>query len=89
MEAAIIITLALVAFALIIVPIVRGAGGATDSMSLEPVEQQIERYRTALRADTLCGKCGQANPAASRYCYDCGRPLAVADAEEFDGTETA
>jgi hypothetical protein len=89
MEAAIIIALAVVAFALIIIPVVRGAGGATDSMSTEPVEQQIERYRTALRADTLCRKCGQANPPGSRYCYDCGRPLAAADAEEFDGTEAA
>lgn len=89
MEAAIIITLAIVAFALIIIPIVRGAGGATDSMSAEPVEQQVERYRAAVRADTICSKCGQANPPASRFCYDCGRPLGAADAEEFDGTEAA
>jgi hypothetical protein len=46
------------------------------------------RYREALRANTVCRRCGQANPAGSRYCFECGSTLAAADAEEFEGTET-
>ena len=39
------------------------------------VEQEVVRYREALRAGTICVRCGQANPAGSRFCGDCGRPL--------------
>ena len=90
MEVVIIVLLAVAAFALILVPLLRGgSANVTDASSDAPVEQEVERYRAALRADTVCKRCGQANPPGSRFCYECGRRLATTDAEEFDGTGEA
>ncbi|MGH7447274.1 MAG: hypothetical protein ACRELT_06920 [Longimicrobiales bacterium] len=54
---------------------------ATDG---DAVEFEVLRYRAAVRAGTVCGKCGQANPAGSAYCFECGARLPVADAKEFE-----
>jgi hypothetical protein len=54
------------------------AAGADD------VEPEVARYRAALRAGTLCRKCGQANPEGSVFCADCGTRLPLADAREFE-----
>ncbi len=35
----------------------------------------IARYRAAVRADTVCPRCRQANPPGSRYCFECGQGL--------------
>jgi uncharacterized OB-fold protein len=43
----------------------------------------VLRYREALRAGTLCVRCGQANPPGSAYCADCGKRLPLGDAKEF------
>ena len=56
-----------------------GAGGSDRD-----VEAEVLRYRAAVRAGTVCRKCGQANPAASVYCYECGERLPLADAKEFE-----
>lgn len=50
----------------------------------EDVEAEVLRYREAVRAGTVCRKCGQANPAGSAYCYECGSRLPLADAQEFE-----
>jgi hypothetical protein len=50
----------------------------------DELELEVQRYRAALRAGTVCNKCGQANPADSRFCFDCGAPLPLAEAREFD-----
>lgn len=50
----------------------------------EHVEAEVLRYREAVRAGTVCRKCGQANPAGSSYCYECGSRLPLADAQEFE-----
>jgi len=50
----------------------------------DELELEVQRYRAALRAGTVCNKCGQANPAESRFCFDCGAPLPLAEAREFD-----
>jgi ribosomal protein L40E len=89
MEIAIVITLAVIAFGALMLPLLRGRGAATDAMTDASVEEQVQRYRDAVRADTVCRRCGQANPPASRYCFECGRQLATKDAEEFDGTGEA
>jgi uncharacterized OB-fold protein len=89
MELAIVITLAVIAFGALMIPLLKGRGAPTDAMSDAPIEEQVRRYREAVRADTICRRCGQANPPASRYCFECGRQLATADAEEFDGTGEA
>lgn len=58
--------------------------GATDvGAAHDPVEYEIARYRTALRAGTVCRQCGQANPADAKFCYECGRALPRDDAREF------
>lgn len=50
----------------------------------ESLEGRVLRYRAAVRAGTVCRKCGQANPAGSIYCYECGTRLPRADAKEFE-----
>jgi hypothetical protein len=46
-----------------------GAVGAPE------VEREIMRYREAVRAGTVCGRCRAANREGSRFCSDCGQPL--------------
>ncbi len=53
-------------------------------VSDDAIEREVLRYRAALRAGTLCPRCGQANPADSAFCSDCGRKLPLADAKEFE-----
>ncbi len=90
MEALIVGALVIVAFAAILTPVLRGGTrGDTDAASDATVEEEVLRYREAVRAGTVCKRCGQANPTAARFCYECGRPLAAVDNEEFEGTETA
>jgi len=36
---------------------------------------EVDRYRAAIRAGTLCRMCNRPNPAGSRYCMHCGRRL--------------
>jgi hypothetical protein len=68
------------------------AGGAPDPADVpdasagsdDELELEIRRYRTALRAGTVCGKCGQANPADSAFCFDCGERLPLSESREFE-----
>jgi ribosomal protein L40E len=57
------------------------SGDASVSAALEA---EILRYRAAVRAGSVCRKCGQANPAGSAYCYECGSRLPLADAKEYE-----
>jgi ribosomal protein L40E len=86
-------TVGIIALAMVtalIVPIaIRGRHTPADGGAELPVEDEIARYRTAVRADTLCSRCGQANPADAKYCHECGRSLPRVDAQEFDGTEAS
>lgn len=50
----------------------------------DAIEVEILRYRAAVRAGTVCRKCGQANPDGSVYCYECGGRLPLADAKEYE-----
>jgi hypothetical protein len=87
MEVAIIVTLVIIAFAAVALPVLRGgAHGGVEATDEATVEQEILRYRAALRSDGVCKRCGQANPDGSRYCYECGRSLPARDREEFEGT---
>jgi ribosomal protein L40E len=49
----------------------------------DALEAEVARYREALRAGTICRKCGEANPPGSRFCADCGADLPVDDVQEF------
>ena len=62
-------------------PAAPAGGGATVS---DAIEAEILRYRAAVRAGSVCRKCGQANPAGSAYCYECGSRLPLADAKEYE-----
>jgi cell division septation protein DedD len=55
-----------------------------EAAAEDDVEIEVQRYRAALRAGTLCSKCGQANPAESKFCFDCGAALPLTEAREFD-----
>ena len=50
----------------------------------DDIEAEVMRYREAVRAGTVCRKCGQANPVGSAYCFECGARLPLADAREFE-----
>lgn len=39
------------------------------------IDAAVARYREAIRAGTLCGRCRFPNPAGSRFCADCGAAL--------------
>ena len=118
MELLVITIVAVVAFALVLIPLFRrgprgdderefgsgtrreappapmGAGPATPladvtahagrEVAADDVEREVLRYRTAVRAGTICRKCGQANPADSLFCFKCRAQLQRADAKEFE-----
>jgi ribosomal protein L40E len=50
----------------------------------DELEAEVQRYRVAVRAGTVCTRCGQANPADSRFCFECGTALPLNEAREFD-----
>lgn len=59
-------------------------GLTAESPAADPLESAVMRYRDAVRSGTVCRKCGQANPADSLYCFECGTRLPRADAKEFE-----
>lgn len=61
-----------------------GAVGGAAATDADAIEAEVLRYREAVRAGTVCRKCGQANPADSLYCFECGARLPLADAREFE-----
>jgi len=54
---------------------------AQDTVA-DDLEQEIAAYRAALRAGTLCGRCGSANPEVAFFCAACGRRLESERGEE-------
>lgn len=74
------VALALVAVAAVAWPALRpsaaparaGDADQTDAA----LDAEVERYRAALRAGTVCPRCLAANPVDSRFCAECGTPLA-------------
>ncbi|HEX6308426.1 MAG TPA: zinc ribbon domain-containing protein [Longimicrobiales bacterium] len=57
---------------------------AQGAGSDDELEAEVQRYREAVRAGTVCRKCGQANPPQSRFCYECGATLPLGDAREYE-----
>ncbi len=56
----------------------RPLGGKTGGAVADAAtEEEILRYREALRARTICGYCSTANPPGSKYCKECGELLAT------------
>lgn len=48
------------------------------------IEVDVRTYREAMRAGTLCVRCGLANSEGSRFCAECGRPLPGASKPEAE-----
>lgn len=82
MEILIVLLIAAAGVAAIILPLARGGTTPRQATTTGPhfaddaaIDAEVERYRAALRAGTLCGRCRYPNPDASNFCADCGRPL--------------
>lgn len=58
-----------------------GPAPAQDVVA-DDLEREIAAYRAALRAGTLCDRCGSANPEVARFCAACGRHLESERGEE-------
>ena len=43
--------------------------------SEEEIKKEVQRYRAAIKARTLCERCLTANPPKSNYCSACGKPV--------------
>jgi hypothetical protein len=73
---AIILVIALTAIGAVLFPILRKSdGGNVRPFSEEGLNQEVARFRSAIKGGTLCERCFAANPAKSRFCMDCGRPI--------------
>lgn len=96
------ILIALAAVGLVVTPLLRNdraddatldeplaAAGRIVQEDAAAIEREVRRYRAAVRAGTVCARCAQANPAGSRYCYDCGRRIASGQAAIAPGKVTA
>jgi hypothetical protein len=86
METLIVLLIAAGGVATVIVPLARGGNTPTRATAAGPqfadddaIDAEVERYRAALRAGTLCGNCRFPNPDGSHFCADCGRPLGAAE----------
>lgn len=75
MEIVIGVAVALLAIGLIGYPLVYHRPVARTFASDGEIRNEVDRYRAALKARTLCERCLTANPAGSSYCSDCGGAL--------------
>lgn len=83
METLIVLLIAAGGVAAILVPLARGGGTPRRATATGPrfadddaaIDAEVERYRAALRAGTICGRCRYPNPEGSNFCADCGRAL--------------
>jgi hypothetical protein len=99
MELTIALLIAIAAVAAVLYPLIRGDGAGVpleaeeldvaEAADTEDVEAAVSRYRAALRADTLCRRCGRANPDGSRFCAECGRRLRAVRARRQRRSPTA
>ena len=69
------IVVAIAAIALIGYPLFYDRPVSRTFASDGEIRQEVERYRSAIKARTLCERCLNANPAGSNYCSDCGAAL--------------
>lgn len=71
-EYLLVVVLALIAIGAVAFPVLVGRERYPDSASLDA---DVQRYREALRAGTLCGQCQEANAPDSVFCRECGAGL--------------
>ena len=76
MEIAVVVAIAVAAIAVVLLPLLRRPAQASGPrMSEQALDQQVAKYRAALKGGTVCEGCLTANPVASKFCGECGRPL--------------
>ena len=75
MEIAAGILVAFFALALISIPLFAKRPHPVGFKNDGEIRTEVDRYRSALKAKTLCERCLTANPAKSNYCSECGRGL--------------
>ena len=75
MEIVIGVLVALVALLLIGYPLLYDRPVTRTFASDGEIRQEVDRYRAAIKARTLCERCLTANPARSSYCSECGSAL--------------
>ena len=71
-ETILIAILGVIALAAVAYPVLVGRERYAE---VDALETDIRRYREALEAGTVCGRCKHANPPDARYCAECGREL--------------
>jgi hypothetical protein len=69
------VVVALVVLALLALTLFRRKPAAAVFHSDGEIRAEVERYRAAIKARTLCDRCLSANPAKSNYCAECGTAL--------------
>ncbi len=74
MDILIIGILVAVVVAVVVIPLVRPARGTLDEATLDA---EVERYRKALRHDSVCDQCLEANEPEAAYCANCGAPMSA------------
>lgn len=75
METVVPILIAVAALAVVMLPVLRERT-ADAGLDEAVLDSEVRRYRAALRERTLCARCSEANPTASRFCARCGAGLA-------------
>lgn len=64
--------LGIIALAAVAYPVLVGRERYADA---DQLEADIQRYREAVEANTVCPRCKHPNPAEARFCAECGEPL--------------
>ena len=75
MEIVIGVLVALVAIVLLGYPLIYDRPVTRTFASDGEIRQEVDRYRAAIKARTLCERCLTANPTKSSYCSECGSAL--------------
>jgi len=75
MEIAAGVLVALIAAALVAYPLFINKPADRTFASDGEIRNEVDRYRAAIKAKTLCDHCLTANPTGSAYCGECGRSL--------------
>lgn len=71
-EIILILILGVIAVGAVAYPMLVGRARYEDAAELQA---DIQRYREALAADTVCPRCKHPNPEDADFCAECGREL--------------
>ncbi len=75
MEILVGVLIALLAIGMVAYPLFFSKTADRTFASDGEIRQEVDRYRAAMKAKTLCDHCLTPNPEGSVYCGECGRAL--------------